>query len=182
MVNQIGPQKYHWKPKGIAHWLTYRHWLPGSTRPALTCSKSTTFTYVVLVFLLLTMNRFHRMFWCFRYWLWKIKCPQGMYQNENTLHWSYITLTPPEQLTQGKWQIPFLFWLDFLDANGLVESLQMIRRYCMYFSLIIYWQIVDTFESLGQTFDQRRHNEWNNPSTGQGYSNIHLGIYSGFSM
>ena len=69
------------------------------TQPTFTCSKSTTETtkqcvksvqnskltiktqerrpWRALVSLLLTLNRFHTLFWCFHCWLWASKCCPG---------------------------------------------------------------------------------------------------------
>ena len=38
------------------------------------CSKLTIRKHVILVCALLTLNRFHILFWCFHCWLWRNKC------------------------------------------------------------------------------------------------------------
>ena len=68
-----------------------------TARPATTCSRSTMDTLeqcvksiqsqqykhqsdvaeVLLVSLLLTLNKFHTLFWCFLFWLWTSKCRLG---------------------------------------------------------------------------------------------------------
>ena len=62
---------------------------------------------VAQVPLLITLNRFHTVFWCFHCWLWTRKCRLGTTQPElkvyNTFVWQQdITLTSNQhQLTSG---------------------------------------------------------------------------------
>ena len=46
----------------------------------------TTYNKVILVFLLLTLNRFYAFFWCFDCYLWRSNCQLGMF----TLIWKGV--------------------------------------------------------------------------------------------
>ena len=82
---------------------------------------------VVLVYLLLTLNKFHTLFWCFHCWLWTSKCLLGKqafftrYTNRFSLNVTiyishlyfyifYISINVKYKMQKRYWSIFFFFF------------------------------------------------------------------------
>ena len=107
------------------------------------CSKLTIKTpewryWMVLVSLLLTLNRFHILFWCIHCWLWTSKCWGGGggqisdWYDDVVLNGLKLTIKLPE------WRQSTLPWCFIVNSKNTQDNIQHINLSLLLITLNMY--------------------------------------------